>query len=135
MSDSQLIGRGWSFPPDFFNPMQGPEMVTDEDEIRQALRVIIDTHFGERAMRPDFGSPVADFMFGSLDAGAIAILAEKLSDVLLRFEPRIELESVEVDDSKGMDGLLTIQVDYRVRQTNVRDNLVYPFYLQEASSS
>jgi len=131
MSDSQLTGRGWSFPPVFSNPALGPAMVEGDEDIRQALRILIDTRLGERAMRPEFGSPLADFMFSELDADSVSLLSERLADVIVRYEPRIDLESVDVDDSEGPDGILNVQIHYTIRETNTRDNLVYPFYLLE----
>ncbi|MET4696913.1 GPW/gp25 family protein [Endozoicomonas lisbonensis] len=131
MSESQLTGRGWHFPPYFSSPANGPMMVEAEEEIRQSLRILIGTALGERIMRPGFGTPLAEFQFTSLDYDSLSMLSERMSDAIDRLEPRINLKRVDVDASNGADGLLTINVVYMIRDTNARDNLVYPFYLQE----
>jgi len=133
MSEQLLAGRGWNFPVHFHPPGKGPVMVSGNDDIRQALEILISTTLGERAMRPDWGSPLPEFMFSLLDTDAVALLSEKLAETIQSQERRIELHSVDVDDSSGPDGLLLINISYSVRETNTRDNLVYPFYLLENS--
>ncbi len=131
MSDKQLAGRGWAFPVQFHPPGQGPMMVEGDEEIRQALEILITTALGERAMRPGWGSPLPDFLFTELEHNSLALLSEKLSNTLINHEPRINLEAVEIDDSGAGDGLLLLNIRYVLRETNARDNLVYPFYLLE----
>lgn len=133
MSDSQLIGQGWAFPVQFYGPGQGPVMVTGNEEIQQALRILMGTALGERAMRPDWGSPLPDFLFGELDTDTVSLLSEKIANTVLNNERRIDLHSVDVDDSQGPEGLLNIQLSYTIRETNTRENMVYPFYVRENS--
>jgi len=131
MSDTQLAGRGWAFPIQFHPPGLGPKMVDGPTEIQQALEILITTTLGERAMRPDWGSPLPDFLFTELEHDSIALLSEKLANAIINHEPRINLDSVDIDDSAAGDGLLLINISYVIRDTNARDNLVYPFYLLE----
>ena len=131
MSDSQLTGRGWHFPPRFITPGSGPEMVDGEEDIRQSLRILMGTALGERIMRPGFGTPIAEYQFTSLDYDSLSMLSERMTDAIDRLEPRINLERVDVDASEGAEGMLKINVVYVIRSTNARDNYVYPFYLQE----
>lgn len=134
MSESQLIGRGWHYPPRFNKPGLGPEMVDGVEEIRQSLHILIGTSLGERTMRPEFGTPLAEYQFASLDYDSLSMLSERMTDAIDRLEPRINLERVDVDASEGASGLLKINVVYVIRSTNTRDNLVYPFYLQEQTT-
>ena len=134
MSDSQLVGRGWHFPPRFASPGNGPVMVEGDEDIRQSLSILIGTSLGERVMRSGFGTPIADFQFTSLDYDSLSMLSERMTDAIDRLEPRINLERVDVDATDGAEGLLKISVVYIIRSTNARDNFVYPFYLQEQST-
>ena len=134
MSDSQLVGRGWHFPPRFAAPGTGPLMVEGAEDIRQSLNILIGTALGERTMRPGFGTPIADFQFTSLDYDSLSMLSERMTDAIDRLEPRINLERVDIDATDGSDGIIRISVAYVIRDTNARDNYVYPFYLQERQS-
>ena len=131
MSDSQLIGRGWHFPPRFITPGAGPVMVDGIEDIRQSLHILMGTALGERIMQPGFGTPIAEYQFTSLDYDSLSMLSERMTDAIDRLEPRINLEKVDVDASEGAEGVLKINVVYVIRSTNARDNDVYPFYLQE----
>ncbi|MDK2125458.1 GPW/gp25 family protein [Parachitinimonas caeni] len=129
MQDPSFLGRGWTFPPTFIRPGLSPHMVEGEALVEQSIRSILDAALGERVMQPDFGSLLADFMFSDLTTEAQEQLRQSVTDALVWQEPRIDLELVDVDS----DGeVLSIRIDYLIRNTNTRSNLVYPFYLREA---
>lgn len=136
MNDNSFIGRGWGFPPRFITPdpevgrpSSGPIMVTQEEEISQSISLILSTTPGERVMRPEFGSKLADFVFEEMSANALAELKDFIASAITKFELRIDLNTVEIDTSGSAEGLLQIHVDYIIRDTNTRGNLVYPFLL------
>ena len=134
MANSNFIGTGWTFPPEFFSPELGPKMVSMEEEIRQAIWLLITTAFGERHFHPRFGSGLSNFMF---EGGSFAVLSElrlELFRVIEREETRIDLEAIELDSSESDSGLLSIDIRYTIRDTNTRSNLVFPFYLNELSN-
>jgi phage baseplate assembly protein W len=128
-----FLGVGWAFPPAV--AVDGSTAVSAyENDVRQSVRIIIGTDPGERVMRPDFGAGLRAFVFGVLDANARQRIQTRVREALVQWEPRIDVESVGVRVDASDRSLLLIDVAYRVRGTNTRDNLVYPFYLDEGSA-
>ena len=129
-----FLGVGWGFPLAVAPDGSIATAAYDED-VRQAIRIILGTNPGERVMRPDFGAGLRDFVFAPLNTATTALVRRRVSDALTDEEPRIDLIAVDVGTDAGRPGLLLIDVTYRVRATNTRANLVYPFYLEEGSAT
>jgi uncharacterized protein len=127
-----FLGVGWAFPPHLEPDGTVAEVAYDED-VRQAIRIILATNPGERVMRPDFGAGLKAFLFEPVDAGTAALVQTRVEEALTDFEPRIDLGSVQVDADPGERNVLRIEVSYRVRATNTQANLVFPFYLEEGT--
>ncbi len=126
----EFLGRGWRFPVEV--DATGRIRMSDyEDDVREAVYIILMTANGERVMRPDFGAGLHDFVFGSMSATAIGAMQSAIKDALVKWEPRVQVLGVTVEADPGEVGKLLIDVDYRVRVTNNRFNLVFPFYLKE----
>jgi len=107
-------------------------MVSHEEDIKQAVGIIIKTYIGERVMRPDFGSRAYDYVFESDSQDFSLSVVNEITAALVAWEPRIEDINVSTDMKEGGDrSRATVTVSYRVRSTNNYFNLVYPFYLQE----
>lgn len=102
-----------------------------EEDIRQSIRIILETSPGERVMRPNFGTGVYDLVFTSVDSTAIQRIRSEVEETLRRCEARIEVLDVKVDEAATIDGWLQVDIDYRVRATNQTGNLVFPFYFRE----
>jgi uncharacterized protein len=100
-----------------------------EDDIAQAITLILSTTPGERLMRPEFGCDLHDLVFDAIDAAMIGRMDLVIRAALDRWEPRIEVEAIDFDLSKAAFGQLLVTIVYRVRTTNDRRNLVYPFYV------
>jgi phage baseplate assembly protein W len=128
-----FLGRGWAFPV-AAGPRGDVATVADEEDIRQAVRLILETQHGERVMRPDFGAGLAEFTFAPISTATIALVRQRVEDALVTWEPRIDVTRVEVSAADAATGRLLVRVDYRVRATNTFYNLVYPFYLREAQA-
>jgi phage baseplate assembly protein W len=126
---SEFLGLGWDFPVGLDNEGQ-IAMAGSEENIRQAMWMILGTAKGERVMRPDFGCGIHDLVFGVKSAGTAGQVAREVRQALVRWEPRIELSEVTVSDDPVFPNRLLIEIAYRVRATNNRFNLVYPFYLE-----
>jgi uncharacterized protein len=125
---SQLLGRGWKFP--FTLDERGEVALSSgEVDIQEAIWMILSTAFGERLMHPDFGCEIHDLVFAPNDTGTAGLARFYVQDALVRWEPRIDVEEVEVQADPAQPELLLISVSYRVRTTDSRYNLVYPFYL------
>ncbi|NES69525.1 MAG: GPW/gp25 family protein [Okeania sp. SIO2D1] len=125
-----FLGTGWSFPPTFNKNTGTVEMVSDEEDIKESLEIILSTGSSERVMQLDFGCELSQFMFEEVTQSLITRIRGTISDALLEHEPRIEVNDVSVEEGEEQ-GLLLIGVSYTVRATNTRSNMVYPFYLNE----
>ena len=122
-----FIGAGWAFPLGV-GPQGGIALVRREVELEQAMRLILSTYPGERPMRPEFGSRIRDFVFRSVNVDTIAELSQEVRNALLRWEPRVDIEAVLVIPDPSDEGALYIDIQYVVKDTNDRRNLVVPFY-------
>ena len=125
---SEIIGSGLAFPL-AVDRRGGIALARDEQDIDQAIQLILGTAPGERPMRPEFGCGVHDFVFDSIDANTIGNMEQAIREALLRWEPRIDVTDVKFDASDAVNGILTSDIEYRVRATNTSRNLVYPFYV------
>jgi phage baseplate assembly protein W len=127
------LGRGWSFPPNFVPGPPGVTMLEEEADIASSLQILLSTTPGERVMQPLYGCNLSELLFESLDTRLKTLMADKVESAILYYEPRITLESVTLDDSLELEGVVLIGVVYRVKTTNSRFNFVYPYYKQEGT--
>ncbi|MFC1603754.1 GPW/gp25 family protein [Planctomycetota bacterium] len=132
--DQSFLGTGWSFPTSFTQGGGEVEMISGPDDIHQSLQVLFATQLGERVMQDEFGCDLNSFLFEEIDQGLINSLTGMISDGILYHEPRITMDRLEITGSASEPGLLLISIDYTVRSTNSRYNMVYPFYLNEATT-
>ena len=129
-----FLGVGWAFPPRVEADGSLAEAEYEED-IRQAIRIIIFTNPGERVMRPDFGAGLNEFLFDPVNPTTMAQVEKRVRDALIAWEARIDVLDVNVTAATNERNKLLIDLHYRVRATNSFHNLVYPFYLQEGSAA
>src|ERR1700734_4117932 len=122
-----FIGAGWAFPVGV-DARGGIALARGSDELEQAMRLILATYPGERPMRPEFGSRLRDYVFRSATIDTAAELANELGKALLRWEPRVNIEAVNVTVDPEERNRLYIDLSYTVKGTNDRRNLVFPFY-------
>lgn len=126
-----FLGRGWAFPVGVGLDDE-VAMVADADDIRQSIRLILETDPGERVMRPDFGAGLRRMVFEPINTATLTLVQHRVEEALVAREPRIDVQEVVVSAEDAASGLLHIRIDYRIRATNTFYNLVYPFYLQES---
>ncbi|NRQ43801.1 GPW/gp25 family protein [Rheinheimera sp. YQF-2] len=131
--DNAFLGIGWAFPPGFSRGSCHSEMVTDQQDIEQSLRILFSTRPGERVMQPEYGCALQRYVFSMLDEHALANIIDAISHAVLFFEPRIQLLQANADLQQLFDGVLMLQLSYLIRGTNSRHNMVYPFYLLEGT--
>ncbi|MDO4261616.1 MAG: GPW/gp25 family protein [Eubacteriales bacterium] len=132
-SSRAFLGRGFSFPPEV-DPVTGQfKMAEGEEDIRQAIYIILMTRFKERAMLPDFGCNLQAYVFELPDPAFEAQLIREAEEALTRYEPRIRRVSVSVDKRELGKGTIYLNIDYYVRATNNPNNLVFPYYLEEGT--
>src|ERR671931_2513058 len=131
MTNSDFLGLGWNFPISLDDDSGQVELAPDGEEgIRQSIWMILGTSPGERVMRPDFGCGIHDMVFGVNNAATASAVAGAVREALAVWEPRIDVLDVYALPDASRPNLLLVEINYQVRSTNSRFNLVYPFYLE-----
>jgi phage baseplate assembly protein W len=128
-----FLGTGWGFPPAFSNKTSDVGMLSDVDDIQSSLEILLTTRPGERVMRPDYGCNLDELVFEPLTTTFKTYIKDLISTAILYYEPRIEVNSIDLDDTGELEGRILIVIDYTVSATNTRFNFVYPFYKNEAT--
>jgi len=126
--NEEFIGRGWAFPLRT-DATGGIALVSREQEIEEAIRLILGTAPGERPMRPEFGCRIHEYVFSSADGTTASAIAAEVTSALRRWEPRVDVEDVLVSFDARDASVMYIDVRYAIRRTNDRRNLVFPFYV------
>ena len=129
--NEDFVGAGWAFPLGV-NQRGGIALVRREQELEQAMRLILSTYPGERPMRPDFGCAIHDLIFAPNNANTHGLLIYHVKEALTKWEPRIQALGVDVELDDREPTRLYTKVEYQVIATNNVYNLVYPFYLQKS---
>lgn len=125
---ADFIGRGVSFP--LRVDQSGSIAMTDGvSDIDSSIRMVLMTAPGERLMRPQFGCRIWELMFEPINANTLGHMSEAVREAIGRWEPRVQLDDVRLDPSGQANGEVRIEIDYTVRTTNDKRNLVYPFYV------
>ncbi|MFV8751769.1 GPW/gp25 family protein [Nannocystaceae bacterium ST9] len=129
-----FLGTGWSFPPEFGPGGAELALVSDVDDIHQSLTILFATAKGERPMQESFGCNLDAELFEEIDQALVNRITSMITDAILVHETRIELLDVDVSQDESLAGVLRVVLDYRVLETNSRYNMVFPFYLNEATT-
>ena len=133
MSDfKSFLGTGWSFPPTFSKLTGTVEMLSNEADIQNSLRVLLSTRIGERLMQPNYGCNLDVMLFETINETMLTFVKDLVFTAIYYFEPRVNPINVKVE-ATAEEGMVLINVEYQIRNTNSRHNLVYPFYLDEAN--
>ena len=132
MADNKrFMGRGFSFPFRVDPATNRIAMSSAEQDVEEAMRIILRTNLGERVMLPEFGTSAGDFLFSDDRAERVAALEESVREALDQWEPRITDIEVTADRDGSSKGVLAINIQYTLRVTNNQFNMVYPFYMME----
>lgn len=123
----EFIGAGWSFPVRT-DATGRVALVSHEQEVEESIRLILGTAYGERPMRPDYGCAIHDYIFASVDSDIAGRIASAVRASLVRWEPRIDVQDVEIRFDPENVALVYIDIRYSVGDTNDPRNLVFPFY-------
>lgn len=136
--NNEILGCGIAFPLQLQGNKLG--MNAYESQVAQSIRLILSTAKGERVMRPDFGAGLERLAFEPNNTVTAMLIQQQIKEALLRYEPRIEVLSVTVDQhdtaaiAASQNGVLYIAITYRVKTTDSVSNLVYPFYVERGES-
>ncbi len=134
MKEKTFLGIGWSFPPTFNKESSDVKMVSDETDIKESLEIYFNTKLGERIMRPSYGCVIHEHIFDKIDESILNILSFELTQNIGQIEPRIIVEKIEIKQSSIENGELQISIQYKIISSNVRDNIVFPFYINEGTN-
>jgi uncharacterized protein len=134
-SFNSILGTGWAFPPAFDRESGTVALVSNEQDIKESLDILLATSLGERVMQPGYGCNLNDYLFESLSSSVIGLIKDRVENAILIYEPRIIAEKIEVTDDGSFDlieGKFIISVEYTIPGTNSRFNYVYDYYKNEA---
>jgi hypothetical protein len=124
-----FLGRGWAFPVAL--DATRVALAEYDEDVRQAVLIIVQTNHHERVMRPDFGANLRALVHSPLNTTTLSLARHQVERALVLWEPRIDTVSVQVRTVRP-EPRMDIEITYRVRRTNAFYNLVYPFYVSEA---
>nr|WP_242041629.1 GPW/gp25 family protein [Alkalinema sp. FACHB-956] len=130
---TSFLGTGWSFPPEFVLETGEMVMTSDEADIENSLKILLGTAAGERFLNPKYGLDMHEILFEPMSTTLKTFLQDRIKTTILIYEPRINLLSIELDTSAQYEGNVRILLQYEIRATNSRFNLVYPFYTSDAN--
>lgn len=132
-ADQTFLGEGWGFPPEFSLKTKAVGMTSGEEDIKKSLEILLATRLGERVMLPQYGCNLEELLFQPLDLTLITYVKDLIKTAILYHEPRIDLTAIQINTENAVEGTLLINLDYIIRQTNSRGNMVFPFYKEEGS--
>ncbi len=129
--DTDFLGVGWSFPPTFTANGAGLEVTAGAENVHKCVHILLQTGLGERILREDFGCALYRHLFEHKSTRLLQNIKTTVTNAIRNHEPRVQLERVEVEPDRGDTGLLHIRLQYVVKSTNSRFNMVYPFYVND----
>lgn len=132
-SKNSFLGTGWAFPPTFVKEQKNTKMISNEEDIESSLHILLTTRLGERVMFPEYGCSLEELVFESLNRTLITYTVDLIKTAILYHEPRIEVLKIDISETDPLEGKLLISIDYMVRATNSRTNVVFPFYKEEGT--
>jgi len=133
-ADKSFLGSGWSFPPQFSLHNKSISMVKEDQDIQQSLRILFSTLPGERLMQPAYGCSLKTLVFDAISESTVTEIKDAIDRAVLFFETRITLNDIAVNTDDVYDGVVRVTLDYTIRSTNNRSNMVYPFYFREGTN-
>lgn len=131
--EETFLGEGWSFPPHFDRNTGAIITTTGVLDINQSLEILLSTKLGERIMLPNYGCNLEELLFQPLDITLKTYIRDLIKTAILYHEPRINVLKIDIDTTNELNGEILIIIEYIVRTTNSRANMVFPFYKEEGS--
>lgn len=128
-----FLGTGWSFPPKFDYELDTLQMSSDEQDIRESLFILMSTTPGERPTNPDYGCDLMQFNFMPIDVTTEYLMRQAIKYAVRWFEPRVKLEEIDIDTASEIDGVIYLTLNYKIIKSNIRNNIVFPYYKVEGT--
>lgn len=133
MKKDSFLGTGWGFPPTFNKHKATVETVSDEQDIYQSLQILLTTQLKERVMRSDYGCDLSAILYENITVTLLTKIKGIIENAIVLYEPRIELLDTDFKTEGTNNGVVYIEITYRIRATNSRKNYVFPYYLEEGT--
>lgn len=131
MATQDVIGTGWTFPPTFSARGKNVSTVSGPEAIEQSLKILLSTNQQERVRRDNYGADLTRFLFEPLSYELLYELQTLVEKAITEYEPRIQVDEVDVAVDETQQGLIMIHVYYTILATHTQGSMVYPFYIQE----
>jgi len=128
-----FLGTGWNFPPEFSRDQKATKMISDEEDIKSSLHILLTTRLGERVMLPNYGCNLEELLFEGLNRTLITYITDLIKTAILYHEPRIDVLKIDISETDPLEGKFIVAIEYKIRATNSRKNVVFPFYKEEGT--
>ncbi len=136
-TENNFLGKGWAFPPAIsryqVTDRFATGMVSGLIDINHSLEILFGTAVGERVMQAEYGCNVEDMIFEPINVTLVTRIIERIRRAIIYYEPRIKLDKLDVFKNEE-NGIINLVIEYTVRSTNTRNNMVYPYYLTEGTN-
>jgi hypothetical protein len=129
-----FLGIGWGFPPTFDKKTKSVEMVSEDKDIKESLFILLSTRPGERVMLPEYGCDTNALIFDNINTTNLTFLQRMIERAVKYYEPRIDVDSIDISTDDMLDGKLMINIQYTIKTSNTRSNMVYPYYILEGTN-
>ncbi len=134
MADKEFLGKGMKFPPQVNSATGRFVTVSEEESVKESIYLILMTQQTERPLRPEFGSNIMSYTFMDQNLTQLTMVSRTIRDQIARQEPRINDVQIRMD-SGNQNGVIYFNIAYTITSTNTRDNLVFPFYLNQTTEA
>lgn len=81
-------------------------VVEDITAVKRAVKNLVQTNFYERPFQPELGCGIRELLFENFTPMTKVFLEKKIEEVLINYEPRVNLQSVQVDDDQDGNRLV-----------------------------
>ncbi len=130
--EKAFLGRGWGFPIQFNWNNKGVRMVAGDEDIEESIFILLNTMKKERIMRPEFGCNLIPMVYENMNSSLYTALKDDIKRALTLYESRIDVLNIRMAEESDQ-GIINIDIQYKVRATNTRHNLVFPFYINQGT--
>jgi uncharacterized protein len=117
-----LYGQGFGFPPGI-DANGNLTWSSGEENVRQCIRILLLTEPGERIMREEYGCGLRRFLFEPNTPTTRQLISERITQAIRRWEPRVLVESVDVEADLDDARIVHINIVFRLIATQVVERL------------
>ncbi|MDE1482852.1 GPW/gp25 family protein [Xenorhabdus bovienii] len=126
---SDIYGRGWAFPPQFFINNNGTEissgviLAEGVENVHQSMKILFLTEQGERIMREDYGCGLNDYLFANISDELMADIQTKIEEGVLRYELRADITEIQVSQKTDLPNTLQVYITYALRGSEISQQI------------